>query len=245
MILPNLLELSCFADFLYVFLKSVLSLVFFENPSVESREQKTLRVFCQIDVHEFCLRPSTISWATWTPVSTLRTPRQQSSSRRCRAARRIPPPGSFPYSTSRVAARSKTAAVPVPSRPPAPGQVGQISNLMHEKFSVADSNPDPPDPHVFGPPGSGSISQRYESGSGSGSFYYQARKVRKFRKTLIPTALWLLFDFLSLIFYPRIQIRIRIHSKMSWIRNTGKVNKIWMDIYLSLQWSFPQINIKI
>jgi acetyl-CoA acetyltransferase len=32
-------------------------------------------------------------------------------------------------------------------------------------------------------------------GSGSGSFYHQAKKVRK---TLIPTALWLLFDFLSL-----------------------------------------------
>jgi hypothetical protein len=29
-----------------------------------------------------------------------------------------------------------------------------------------DSEPDPQDPHVFGPPGSGSISQRYGSGSG-------------------------------------------------------------------------------
>ncbi len=38
--------------------------------------------------------------------------------------------------------------------------------------SVAD-----PDPHVFGPPGSGSISQRY--GSGSGSFSHQAKIVRK------------------------------------------------------------------
>jgi hypothetical protein len=34
--------------------------------------------------------------------------------------------------------------------------------------SVGD--PDPQDPHVFGPPGSGSISQRYGSGSGSRSF---------------------------------------------------------------------------
>ncbi len=34
--------------------------------------------------------------------------------------------------------------------------------------SIAD-----PDPHVFGPPGSGSISQRY--GSESGSFYHHAR----------------------------------------------------------------------
>ncbi len=53
-------------------------------------------------------------------------------------------------------------------------------------YSVAnpDQNPDPPDPHAFGPPGSGSesIRQRY----GSGSFYHQAKIVRK---TLIPTAL--------------------------------------------------------
>ena len=60
-------------------------------------------------------------------------------------------------------------------------------------------DPDPPDPHVFGPPGSGSgsISQRNGSGSGSGSvsFYHQAKKSKK---TLIPTALGLPFDFLSL-----------------------------------------------
>ncbi len=61
--------------------------------------------------------------------------------------------------------------------------------------SVAD--PDPPDPHVFGPPGSGSgsISQKYGSRSGSGFFYHHAKIVRK---TLFSTALWLLFDFLSL-----------------------------------------------
>jgi hypothetical protein len=40
-----------------------------------------------------------------------------------------------------------------------------------QESSVADPNPDPPDPHVFGPHGSGSISQSYGSGSGSGSFY--------------------------------------------------------------------------
>ncbi len=50
--------------------------------------------------------------------------------------------------------------------------------------SVADPNqdPDPPDPHVLGPPGSGSISQRYGSGfgtgTGSGSFYHQAKIIR-------------------------------------------------------------------
>ncbi len=59
------------------------------------------------------------------------------------------------------------------------------------KDSVPYPNPDPPDPHVFGPPGSGSISQRY----GSGSTNQQAKIVRK---TLIPTVLWLLLDFLSL-----------------------------------------------
>ena len=37
-------------------------------------------------------------------------------------------------------------------------------------ISVAVPDPNPPDPHVFGPPGSGSISQRY--GSGSGFFYH-------------------------------------------------------------------------
>ncbi len=49
-----------------------------------------------------------------------------------------------------------------------------------------------PDPHVFGLPGSGFISQRFRSGSGSGSFYHQAKIVRK---TLIPTVLRLLFYF--------------------------------------------------
>jgi hypothetical protein len=53
--------------------------------------------------------------------------------------------------------------------------------------------PSVPDPHVFGPPRSGSTSQRY--GSGSGFFYNQAKIVRK---TLIPTVLLLLLDFLSL-----------------------------------------------
>jgi hypothetical protein len=42
--------------------------------------------------------------------------------------------------------------------------------------SVADPDPDPPDPYVFGLPGS-------RSRSGSGSFYHQAKPVRK---TLIP-----------------------------------------------------------
>ncbi len=58
--------------------------------------------------------------------------------------------------------------------------------------SVAD--PDPSDPYVFGPPRSGSesVSQRHGSRPGSLSFYHQAKIVRK---PLIPTVLWLLFDF--------------------------------------------------
>jgi hypothetical protein len=40
--------------------------------------------------------------------------------------------------------------------------------------SVPD--PDPPDPHFFGPPGSGSISQRYGSGSGSVGILLSASK---------------------------------------------------------------------
>jgi hypothetical protein len=58
-----------------------------------------------------------------------------------------------------------------------------------------DPNPDPSYPYVFGPlgSGSGSISQRYWSRSGS--FYHQAKIVRKI---LIPTVVRLLFNFLSL-----------------------------------------------
>jgi hypothetical protein len=58
----------------------------------------------------------------------------------------------------------------------------KIPVMIGLKSSVPD--PDPPDPHVFGPPGSGSTSQSY--GSGSGSFYHHAKIVRK---TLTPTIL--------------------------------------------------------
>ncbi len=51
--------------------------------------------------------------------------------------------------------------------------------------SVADPDLNP-DPRVFGPPGSGSISQRYRSGSGFGSFYHYAKIIRK---TLISAVL--------------------------------------------------------
>jgi hypothetical protein len=51
-------------------------------------------------------------------------------------------------------------------------------SISAKKTSVVDSE----DPYVFGPPGS--VSTRYGSSSGSGSFYHQAKIVRK---TSIPT----------------------------------------------------------
>ncbi len=59
-------------------------------------------------------------------------------------------------------------------------------------ISVADPDPAPPDPLVFGPPGSGSGSTSQRYASGSGSFYHHAKIVRK---TLIPTILWLFLTF--------------------------------------------------
>jgi hypothetical protein len=67
-----------------------------------------------------------------------------------------------------------------------------------------------PDPSVFGPPGTGSISHRY--GSESGSFYHQAKIVRK---TLISTALWLLFYFLSLKNY--VNVPSKSDKQKHWI----------------------------
>ncbi len=76
------------------------------------------------------------------------------------------------------------------------------------KISVAD--PDPPDPHVFGPPGcgSGSTSQRYGFGSESGSFYHHAKIVRK---TLIPI-LWLFLTFYRRVCYYKTRHKISFYS---------------------------------
>jgi hypothetical protein len=63
-------------------------------------------------------------------------------------------------------------------------------SCVNESIESSVADPYPSDPYI-GPPGSGSGSQRY----GSGSFYNQEKIVRK---TLIPTVLSLLFDFLSL-----------------------------------------------
>jgi hypothetical protein len=54
-----------------------------------------------------------------------------------------------------------------------------MATNQFDKSSVAEPDPDPPDSHVFGSPGSGfgSISQRY--GSGYESFYHEAKIDRK------------------------------------------------------------------
>jgi hypothetical protein len=54
-------------------------------------------------------------------------------------------------------------------------------SLIQIRICITESSVAGPDPYVFGPPGSGSDSQRY----GSGSFYHQAKIV----KPLIPTVL--------------------------------------------------------
>ncbi len=63
----------------------------------------------------------------------------------------------------------------LPALPDLGGQVLCGSRMRTSSLTALASvpYPDPPDPHVFGPSGSGSISQRYESGSGdlSRTFY--------------------------------------------------------------------------
>ncbi len=84
-----------------------------------------------------------------------------------------------------------------------------------------------PDPHVFGPAGSasGSISERY--GSGSGSVYQQAKILRI---TSIPTVLWLLLDYLSL------KTDVNVPSK------SNKQNNFLKNSFLFASWrSMPKI----
>jgi hypothetical protein len=76
--------------------------------------------------------------------------------------------------------------------------------------------------YVFGPPGSGSVSQRY----GSGSFYHQAKIVRK---TLISTFLLLLYDFLSL--------KKDVNVSVFWIR----IRRILMFLGLPDQHPDPSV----
>ncbi len=80
------------------------------------------------------------------------------------------------------------------------------------------------DPDVFRPPGSGFTSQRYGFGSGSGSLYHQAKVVSK---TLIPTVLWLLFNFLSM------ENDVNVPSKINKQKNLEKVAFCW---HIEGQW---------
>jgi hypothetical protein len=63
-----------------------------------------------------------------------------------------------------------------------------LSRVIESIERIAD--PDPSDPYVFEPPGSGYGSSNQRYGSGSGSFYHQAKIVRK---TMIPTVLSFFF----------------------------------------------------
>ncbi len=95
------------------------------------------------------------------------------------------------------------------------------------KTSVPD-----PDPHVFGPPGSGSISHTYGSGSRSGSFYHSSiqAKMKNGKKNLtsycfVSFYLWKLWKCTVPLKVneenSRIRIRIRIHKSEAWIRGPG------------------------
>jgi hypothetical protein len=93
----------------------------------------------------------------------------------------------WPSPTSRWSPRSqpmrrvRRAPGTLGSAPPPPHPSARSGTRLCPKSSIADPdpNPDPPDPHVFGPPG-------------SGSFYHHAKIVRK---TLVPTIFWLFFTF--------------------------------------------------
>jgi hypothetical protein len=85
-------------------------------------------------------------------------------------------------------------------------------------YSVPD--PDPPDPHVFGPPGtgSGSISQMFGSGSGSISQMYESGSGFF---NMIPTVLGLLLDLLSL------KNDVNVRSKSNMQKNFFKLLFCW------------------
>jgi hypothetical protein len=67
-------------------------------------------------------------------------------------------------------------------------KVSDSTKVELKKPVFRNTVPDQPDPRGFWPPGSGSTSQRYGSGSGfgSGSFYNHGKIIRK---TLNPTIL--------------------------------------------------------
>ncbi len=86
--------------------------------------------------------------------------------------------------------------------------------------------------HVFGPLGSGSISQRYGFWSGSGSFYHHAKMVNKPSKSNKQKKLFkkIIFLFASWRSMTKIagsgsRIRSRIHLSEAWILGSGSTPK--------------------
>ncbi len=76
--------------------------------------------------------------------------------------------------------------------------------ILGTSVADPDPNPDPSDPYVFEPPG-----------SGSGSFYYQEKLVRK---TLIPSVLRLIFDFVSLKNYLNVPSKSTVISRKTFFK---------------------------
>ncbi len=87
-----------------------------------------------------------------------------------------------------------------------------------------------PDPCVLEPPGSGSVIQQF----GSGSFDHQAKIVIK---TLIPTVLWLLYDFLYLRKWCKCTFKECLSEKLSVL----KVKDENIRIRIQINWSEARI----
>ncbi len=112
----------------------------------------------------------------------------------------------------------------------------RTQNLALDISSVAEN----PDPYVFRPPASGSISQRYGSGSGTGTFYHYLFDFLSLKNDVnVPSKSNMQKNFLTKICWRLesqgwkqqdpdpdpwvggMDLRIRIHTKMSGIRNTA------------------------
>jgi hypothetical protein len=104
-----------------------------------------------------------------------------------------------------------------------------ISNLFSR---VVDQDPDPQNPYVFGPPGSGFINTSY--GSRTGSFCRQAKIVRK---PLIPTVLLILLDVLSF----KIDANVRYLLKVPVISR----KTVFKKLFFCQQWKFNYKNRRI
>ncbi len=120
----------------------------------------------------FCIRPTIyVTLIFGLPLDT------GTSCRIWCGARQFPPPAPAWARGRRHDQPSRTGRCAPPTSIPSSLPGHTCPHKHYVSSSVAD-----PDPHDFGPPGSGSTSQRY--GSGSGYFYYQSKIVKK---TLIPT----------------------------------------------------------